>query len=370
MKFCILKNLILLILIFLILWSCEPIVTKFEDCEDAVLYTAGNIIEPLPSDADTLLVMTWNIRFGAGRIHFFGDACGDRVVMTEEETITHLEAVTDYILQFSPDILLLQEVDIESKRSAYIDQLQWLLDHTYFNYGVYASMWQSQFIPSDGLGRMDMGGAILSRWKISDAERIALPLRGDQDALTQYFYLRRCMIKAKIELPNCDDFYVLDIHASAFSTDDTKKNQIDCFKEEMDKISNISGALLVAGGDLNELPPGSDSTNYCDEDRCPEDEPGSCRDGSDFTNEQGWLDDLYASYQSAVPLDDYHTNNSHYFTHGVVNTAVVTPINPWNRKLDYLFTNEDWVAGSDSTHQDTYELSDHAPVSAKIVVTQ
>ncbi|MBL7135956.1 MAG: endonuclease/exonuclease/phosphatase family protein [Candidatus Marinimicrobia bacterium] len=369
MKFRILKNLILLILIFLIFWSCEPIVTKFEDCEDAVLYTAGNIIEP-SSDVDTLLVMTWNIRFGAGRIHWFGDCCGDRVIMTEQEVTKNLEAIADYICQIKPDILLLQEVDIESKRSAYIDQLQWLLDHTYFNYGVYASMWQSQFIPSDGLGRMNMGGAILSRWKITDVERIALSLRGDQDALTQYFYLRRCMIKAKIGLPNHENFYVLDIHAAAFSTDYTKRDQIDCFKEEMDKIVEIPGALLVAGGDLNELPPGSDSTNYCDEDRCSGDDQEECRDGSDFTNEQDWLDDLYASYQPAVPINNYLADNSLYFTYGVVNTTVVTPINPWNRKLDYLFTNGDWVAGSDSTHQSTFELSDHVPVSAKIVVTQ
>ncbi len=368
MKINLLKKLFFLILICLICWSCEPLVNKFDDVEDAELYKSKDIIDS-QSVSDTLLIMTWNIRFGAGRIHWFGDCCGDRVIMTEQEVTTHLEKLADYVCQVKPDILLLQEVDIESKRSAYIDQLQWLLDHTYFNYGVYASMWQSQFIPSDGLGRMDMGGAILSRWKISDTERIALPLRGDQDALTQYFYLRRCIIKARIELPNCDDFYVLDIHASAFSTDDTKKNQFDCLKGEMDKINDIPGALFVAGGDLNELPPGSDSTNYCDEDRCPEDEPGSCRDGSDFTNERNWLDDLYA-YKSAVPLDNYHANNSRYFTHGVVNTAVVTPINPWNRKLDYLFTNGDWVAGSDSTHQDTFDLSDHAPVSAKIVVTQ
>ncbi len=367
MRFVLNEKIFLPILLLLILCSCEPLVNKFDDIEDAVLYKSNNIVDSQYS-ADTLLIMTWNIRFGAGRIHWFGDCCGDRVIMTEQEVTTHLEELAEYICQVKPDILLLQEIDIESKRSAYIDQIQWLLDHTYFNYGVYASMWQSQFIPSDGLGRIDMGGAILSRWKISDAERIALPLRGDQDALTQYFYLRRCIIKAKIELPNRADFYVLDIHASAFSTDDTKKNQFDCLKGEMDKIKDIQGAIFVAGGDLNEIPPGSDSTNYCDEDRCPEDEPNSCRDGSDFTNEQEWLNDLYDSYKSAVPLDNYHADNSHYFTHGVVNTDVVNNDSPWNRKLDYLFTNGDWVADSDSTHQSTYKLSDHAPVSAKIVV--
>jgi len=61
------------------------------------------------------------------------------------------------ITAMDADILLLQEVDTDSKRSAYIDQVQWLLDNTAMNYGVYASMWEVQFVPSDGLGRVNTG---------------------------------------------------------------------------------------------------------------------------------------------------------------------------------------------------------------------
>ena len=57
-------------------------------------------------------------------------------------------------------------------------------------------------------------------------------------------------------------------HAAAFSTDDTKKWHIDLFKEVLDEIDD-AGGFFVAGGDLNEPPPFADSTNFCDEDRCP-----------------------------------------------------------------------------------------------------
>ena len=109
-----------------------------------------------------------------------------------------------------PDILLLQEVDVSSKRSAYVNQLQYILDRTHLKYGVYASMWNAEIIPSDGLGRVDAGNAILSRWEITDAERIQLPLRTDQDALTQYFYLRRNILKAKIGIDEDTDFYAVN----------------------------------------------------------------------------------------------------------------------------------------------------------------
>ena len=63
-----------------LLFSCDPLVTTFDDVEDAVLYTAKNPTAPL--DNSTLSVMTWNIRFGIGRLPFFGDSCGDRSIFT------------------------------------------------------------------------------------------------------------------------------------------------------------------------------------------------------------------------------------------------------------------------------------------------
>lgn len=141
-----------------------------------------------PTQVSTVKVMTWNIRFGAGPIHWFGDSCGDRIILTHDEVMSSLNGIAQKLYEEQPDILLIQEIDVRSKRSGYVDQVQWLLDHTYFNYATFASAWKAQFIPSDGLGRMNMGKAILSRWKISEAERIALPLRGDWQKKLDYLY--------------------------------------------------------------------------------------------------------------------------------------------------------------------------------------
>lgn len=356
----------LLVALFLLQLGCQPLVTTFDDVEDAVDYQAASVGD-VPGTADTLLVMTWNIKFGGGDIDFWFDCWGERVLMTEKEVLDNMDSVVAKIIQVDPDILLLQEVDVDSKRSAYLDQLQYILDYTDLNYGVYAAAWQVQFIPSDGLGRMNSGNAILSRWKLNDAERVGLTLRTDQDGLTRYFYLRRNILKATVELPGYDQFFVVNVHTAAYSQDGTKHKHIDRFKEELDQIA-ASGGLFVAGGDLNTIPPGSVKDH---------DFPDAvCEDvafiGDDYRDEIDWLsngkDALYDTYASAIPLVDYLSDNTPYLTF-----SAHPPI-PHGRKLDYLFTNHQagWLAGSAVTHQDiSFEgqaLSDHAPVSVRLVL--
>ena len=250
--------------IAVILYSCEPIANHFDDVEEAIMYRSSTI-KDFPSKK-TIKVMTWNIRFGVARADFFGDGCGDRVVFTKDEVTAALESLAKKINVEDPDILLLQEVDVQSKKTAYIDQAQWLLNNTNLNYGAYASMWEAQVILADGLGRVNTGNLILSKWELKDAERYQLDLRGDQDELTKYFYLRRNVIKAKLNMPS-GSFYAVNTHLTAFATDDTKLKHIKGFKSILDGIVS-DGKNFVAGGDLNELPPNASKLDYCLEDQC------------------------------------------------------------------------------------------------------
>jgi len=320
----------------------------------------------VPDPVGQLKVMTWNIRFSIGRLPFFGDSCGDRTIFTEDEVITTLERIVAKIIQVNPDIILMQEVDRESKRTAYVDQVQWILDHTEMNYAAYASMWKAQTIPSDGIGRMDVGNVVMSKWPFKSTERIQLPLRTDQDALTKMFYLRRNILKTNIDLPTVghNNFYVVNIHATAFATDDTKQKHIDKFLTVLDDISDNNP--VVAGGDLNSIPPGS-AFDFCLADSCEgesfhtDTDGGPHREGSYFNffeNEPIILQPLYDAYNTAIPLEEAITSS--HSTHSTSGDRL------WNRKLDYIFTNLDIIPGSGVTHQETMEISDHAPVTVFI----
>ena len=346
----------------LLLVSCDPLVTEFPAEQMATEYTAKTLTAP--PNKDTLTVVTWNIRFGIGRAEWFGDSCGELVLFDTDEIQDGLELLAAKITAMDADILLLQEVDTDSKRSAYVDQVQWLLDNTELNYGVYASMWEVQFVPSDGLGRVNTGNAILSHWPLSEAERIQLSLRGDQDALTRAFYVRRNVLRAKVNYPG-SPFWAVDIHASAFSNDDTKQKQYLEFKAVLDEL-DAQGEHFVAGGDLNELPPGAAKNNYCDNDRCPG-ESAEDDEGCDFSNETTWISPLFDSYIPGVSLVNYLQDENRHFTHASTHDANDERYQ-WNRKLDYLFTNTDWVPRSTITHQDAVLESDHVAVAAKWVV--
>ena len=357
-------------------FSCRLPVTTFDDIEDAIYYVASTPL-PAPEQVDSLKVMTWNIRYGAARIPWFEDSCGDRVHMTESEVLSHLDSIVAYINSDTIDILLLQEVDVSSKRSAYIDQVQYLLEYTHFNYAVYGSMWKSDIIPSGGLGKVDVGVAILSRWPLSEAERIQLPLREDQKFYEKYFYLRRCMVKAKLDIPGWDDLYALDIHAASFSTDDTKQKHIIKYKNVLDDLTNLD-FHFVTGGDLNAIPPEADSLDYCMEDQCTQDEykwhtsndlENYHRKGSYYNNfealgeypsEPNLLTIIYDQYHSGITNNKNDVSN---FTYGARNDD--SPDKEYfDRKLDYLFTNYHIGFVSGKTHQDAKLFSDHIPVSA------
>ena len=344
----------------LTLVACDPFHTGFEDIEAAEMYTAADIEAPDDSAPETLVVMNWNAKYGAGRIDFFFDCHGDRSLMNSEEVTTNLDGLAEKIKQVNPDVLLLQEIDTNSKRSAYIDQVQYLLDKTGLNYGAYASQWRADYVPSDGVGPVDSGNAILSKYPLLDGERIALPLIGEQDGITQYFYLKRNMLQVRLDVGR-DDVYVVNVHTAAYSSDGTKKDQIDLFKAHLDDLT-AQGKIALGGGDLNALPPGTEQLEGFDDFVCEQD--GEF-DADDYTPEVGWLDALYETYTPAVALEDYKADNAAYFTHTTSKDLF------WNRKLDYLFTNTSFVAGSTVTHQDTSKggtetmpLSDHAPISS------
>ena len=356
---------IVLISLFSGISGCsDPFRTEFDDREDATHYTASTLKGSSPP-SDSLKIMTWNIRFAAGRLPVFYDGRGDRYDTTMREVITNLDAICTKINEADADVLLLQEVDIESKRTAYVNQLQYILDHAHLNYAVYASTWKADYIPSDGIGRMNSGIAILSKWPLQDGERIELPVRTDQSSLERYFWLHRCIVKTSLALPGRQPLSILNIHAESWGKDGTKKKQIEIFKGQLDLVA-AAGRYFVAGGDLNELPPGSPTWKYF-----PDDVTSARFGNDDYTGEETWLTELYGSYVPALPLAAYQTSPVPWYT------FTGDPDGFWCRTIDHLFTNSGFYSSlvlQDSRLPNgqngiaTMPLSDHAPVFAILQV--
>lgn len=333
----------------LILFSCDPFGTRIGD---EVSYFEAADPETI-ARPDTLKIMTWNVKFGGGRIDFFFDCHGDRVIMEQVEVEQNLNVLAEKIREVNPDILFLQEVDFDSKRSAFINQVQFLLDNTTLNYGVYASQWKAKTIPSDGIGKMNSGNAILSKWKLSDAKRIALPLIGEQNFIVCYFYLKRNLLHAKLKHSK-GELNLLNTHASAYAKDNTKKQQLEIVKTYADSL-DTKGESFILAGDFNALPPNTKQTQNFDDSVCED----ANYDADDYSAEIDWMTPYYETYESAICLGDYSNNNPKHFTHTTDKNGF------WNRKTDYIFTNKSFVSGSGKTIQDWMQESDHAPIVVK-----
>ena len=369
-------------MVLLCFLSCDPWVETFQGDydEEALMFEAFEINDSLTYDGGSVRVLTWNIRVGLGRFPWIYDSCGDSVIREKSAIENTLLDISEKLNNIDADIVLLQEVDFLSKRSGYIDQIQFLLDNTNLNFGAYASMYKTRFTPSDGLGMVDGGNAILSKYKLEKAERIPLDLRTDQSSIEQYFYLRRNILKAKVpELAqNGKQFYAVNIHATAFATDDTKQKHINKYIDVLDEIDN-AGDVFVTGGDLNSVPPGAEY-DFCFLDDCDtkvdssgvlsnqnyhtDENGGPHLSGSyfnNFPNEPDLLKPIYdkENYNGAIDISD--SSDTTKFTHGQ-STSYGRGLGVVDRKLDYLFTNGSWSSGM--THQGAWKLSDHIAVSA------
>lgn len=370
----------------LLLCSCEQIADPLKyNREEVPLYKAKAAHPAPPANPTALKVMAWNLKYGACRVDFWFDYWGDRVELSTTEVDDCLAKIAGIIREYDPDILMTEEIEVDSRRSAYVDMVRYLLENTSLTYGAYFETWNVRYIPSEGLGRLHLGNAIFSRYPITKGERIHQQDRTDQSALTATFYIHRAVGRAMIDTGG-SGIAAYVVHTEAYDNDGTKQAQI---KQIFDLVTDGGETLpFVLGGDFNELPP------VCDE-KADAGTPESCDRKLRLT---GFLDERASSVGSEFEQPPYTPSvmkpfydeltpyitlarygvgedaQRRYFTHSVlgpdrVNDAGVPGF--WNRTLDYLFVRktETWrdtdvlqVPGRLGITGDPLRASDHAPV--------
>jgi endonuclease/exonuclease/phosphatase family metal-dependent hydrolase len=373
-----------LVPLLLLLAGCEWVADPMNFVREEVPRFRAKAEHPAPPEAPTQLkVMAWNVKYGACRIDFWFDFWGDRVQMSQTEVEDCLSKVAALIREYDPDILMTEEIEVGSRRSTYVDMVQYLLENTNLRFGAYFETWNARYVPSEGLGRVRLGNAIHSRYPIVRAERIRQADRTDQDFLTATFYIKRAVGRAEVDLGNRRvAAYV--VHTEAYDFDGTKQKQIAQIRE----LLKEEQLPWVAGGDWNELPP------VCDE-KADAGSPDSCEGKlrlSDFLDERASakgtpyeqppytpsvMKPYYDDFEPWITLARYGVGEDAqrpYFTHSVLGPDGVNDEGVpgwWNRTLDYLFirkgetwTNTDVLQapGRLGIVGDPSRLSDHAPV--------
>jgi endonuclease/exonuclease/phosphatase family metal-dependent hydrolase len=373
----------LLGLLSVVLSGCALFADPFDvEREAAPIFRRSTLVPaPAVTSPPQLRVVAWNIKFGGARTPFWFDCWGDTMAIPKGEVLKNISNIQKLLDEVSPDILITEEVDIASRRTAYVDEVRELLERGPLNYAAWFESWSSGYVPSEGLGPVRMGNAIHSRYPIRKAERIRLPDRSDLDPLTQTFYLHRAVGRAEIEIAQGQLIAVYVLHAEAYDTDGTKQKHLIRLAE----LLAAETLPFLVGGDFNELPPTAAKVVGFPDER----ESAICSE--DFKQPPYTpkaMQPFYDLYRPHVDLARYGTTEAEqarYYTHSVLGPDDVNDAGihgDWNRTLDYLFIRKKdaWVPGSTDVLQrqgqrvggdqglgpvlvsDVLRLSDHAPL--------
>ena len=301
----------------------------------------------LLSSGQSLSVLSWNIGYaGLGKgSDFFMD--GGKSVRAAGPNIMggYLNGIADTLHSGAYNLVLLQEVDVDSSRTYGVDESSRLE----MGSSVFALNYSCPFVPFPlpPLGKVHSGLMTTTDHHIDQAERIALPCPFSWPM--RVANLKRCLLVSYLPIEDSEQQLVLvNLHLEAYDEGAGKiaqtKQLMEFLQQEYEK-----GNYVIAGGDFNQVFPGSlDLYPNCHPDLWT---PGILEDSS-------LPDGFFFAYDASVPTcrllnqpyDPADTANNQYY---VIDGFILSP----NIKLDRVETlNLD------------FENSDHNPVLIQITL--
>ncbi len=292
----------------------------------------GNPIVITPQNQ--IKIMTYNIGHGQGVKNKPTDWRG------EAYTRQKMAQVTQVIQHENPDILTMQEVDLDSDRTHHINEAAWIARGADYPYIACAVVWDENYIPypywpiEHQLGKTKSANCILSRYPLSNHRRTLFEKPRNNPFWYNWAYLDRGAESVEVQVGN-QHFTLLNVHLEAFDIN-TRQEQA----HELTKLlSTLKGPVVVAG-DFNSIPPeATQKTGFQDD---PE---------TDYT-----ADHTIQIIRSALPN----------FSEAPL-TGFSFPSNKPDQRLDAVFAFGGITVLSGQVVNETQQASDHLPVLATLI---
>lgn len=216
----------------------------------------GDVTDVTP---DTLTIMTYNIGYLSGMTNNRPIARGRAMFEA------NLEHAAGAVAQARPDVLALQEIDVASRRSFYVDQVEELARRGGYARAAVAVNWDERYVPFPSawppyhFGRMVSSQAIVSRFELSEHRRLVLPsppgaaLYGTNSwfaRLAKRFYIDRL---AQVVVVGSDrPIAVINVHLEAWDAR-TREAQVERLIALFHELRS-EHAVIIAG-DFNSVMP-------------------------------------------------------------------------------------------------------------------
>lgn len=215
---------------------------------------------------DTLRILSWNIGYaGLGDdMDFFYDG-GTRMRTTQPRTLVNLDGIISFLRSYRfddrqpADIILLQEVDFDSRRSYRINEYDTLRTALPGYFGWWGLNYKTDFVPiplTQPMGKVESGIVILSKWKPAEVTRYAYP--GGFSFPVRLFNLKRCLLSMEIPVRDtigshaaARTLYVNNTHNTAYDTGNMRSEELAFLNAFL-----VGKRYTVTLGDWNSAPPG------------------------------------------------------------------------------------------------------------------
>lgn len=301
---------------------------------------------------DEVKIVSWNIQYCASTQYQFFYEEGTDVFADKKVVLATLEGIASTLQKIDADLVLLQEVDLKSKRSGDVNQFELLQDQTGYPFASYVCQWKSHYYPGpteSPLKNIDSGIVVLSKYPIDTSLRHRLPPIESMSLIERAFYLKRAIQEIEIPLSEGGGFALMNTHLDAFSSgDNTLQNQVQVL-DTLLKEKEAQGKPYLVAGDFNLLPPTVD--------------PRTITFGGEFypPSDRNPIHILMENHKAALDLGAYGKNPGKY------NTYIPPKYEQADRWLDHVFMDPkidviDYSVLSDLTR----DLSDHHPISITI----
>lgn len=195
---------------------------------------------------------SYNIGFGAysDDYSFFMDGGRESRARSPEAVWENVSGAVSAVGELDPDLLLLQEVDVDGTRSHHQDEWALVCSQTAYLHGTFAQNYDSPYLFWPLLsphGANRAGQATFSKFPITSALRRQLPI---EESFMKLVDLDRCYSVQRLSVGE-RELVLYNLHLSAYTSDDTiAEKQLKMLFADM-LAEYEKGNYAIAGGDFN-----------------------------------------------------------------------------------------------------------------------
>ncbi|MBN1776484.1 MAG: endonuclease/exonuclease/phosphatase family protein [Clostridiales bacterium] len=234
-------------------------IAEYRPADVEVVTATAGVRHDFVQTGKTYHIVTLNTGYGGldRDRDFFMDGGSEVMPESRDEVEENLAGMLSALYGQQADLVLLQEVDVNSKRSYHIDQAD------YYTRGLsmgraFAYNFKVPFVPFPipPIGKVESGLLTLSNLKVEEAQRVSLP--NAHPWPISLANLKRVLLVEYLPVDESDRKLVLiNLHLEAYTSGEARQKQLDVLLDIMES-ERKKGNYVIAGGDFNANFPGAE----------------------------------------------------------------------------------------------------------------